>query len=99
MKLGTAATSNSGTRRAIGVALILILLLLVGLLYSPWHRHNAAARQACIFSPPEGSPSLVAHLHIPVEPVLGVVWLAFSEARISPQQPCFEHRFQRAPPA
>lgn len=85
--------------RLIGAVLILILLVLAGLLYSPWHRHSSAARQACVFSPLEGSPSLEAGPHVQIEPVLGVIWLPLAETRICPQTPAVKHHCERAPPA
>lgn len=85
--------------RLIGAVLILILLVMAGLLYSPWHRHNSAARQACVFSPLEGSPSLEAGPHIQIEPVGAVTWIPSIEARVSPQQHHSKHSCQRAPPA
>ncbi len=85
--------------RLTSAALILIVLALAVLLYSPWHRHSPAARQACIFSPIEAAPSLEAAAHIHIEPLLGVLWIRFARTLVSLRQPDVQEHPERAPPA
>ncbi|MGC8794066.1 MAG: hypothetical protein ACP5U2_11815 [Bryobacteraceae bacterium] len=86
-------------RSATAAMLILILLVLAGLLYSPWHRHNPAARQACIFSPLESSLTLEAQSHIELAPVMEAIWLAACEPVLPCPPPLTRAHFGRAPPA
>ncbi|MCS7315049.1 MAG: hypothetical protein RMI94_05280 [Bryobacterales bacterium] len=99
MKPALAILPAARIGRFVGAALIVILLALAGLLYSPWHRHNPAARQACVFSTFESSPTLEAGEHVQIQPVLWVIWLPQTGPPVCPQAPCFKPHCERAPPA
>lgn len=99
MKRALSPMTAGWSGRLTGAVVAFILLVLAGVLYSPWHRHDPAARQACIFSPLETVHSLEAGPRIQIEPVLGVIWLPFAQTRVIPEQPHFKHHSDRAPPA
>ncbi len=99
MSVGCLLAGPSRRRVAVSLLLACVLLLISGLLYSPWHRHNPASRQACAFSPLEGGWDLQAGPGIGIEPCLGVAGPAPVWQAALPQI-CLAHPgFGRAPPA
>lgn len=86
-------------KTAIAVVLLCALALISGLLYSPWHRHNSASRQACLFSPVEACSTLPPGSLIQLQPVFDLVWIMTVWAVALPLVHHCSPRFGRAPPA
>jgi|GEM_PF-1254281 hypothetical protein len=86
-------------RAGLAAALALILVLIAGFIYSPWHRHDLATRQPCIFQPVEASPGLEAGPHIQIEPPMVALWLAARDPVLPSLLAPVKPRPSRAPPA
>lgn len=91
--------SVSRRKAAVSLTLICALIVISGLIYSPWHRHNLASRQACLFSPVEACPTLAPNSPIQIQPVLSPVWILAIQAAALPLVHIRHPRLGRAPPA
>lgn len=85
-------------KSAIAIMLLCALIALSGFIFSPWHRHNSAGRQACVFSPVEACWMLEAGFPVQVPPVLSVLWITCVRAARLPLARLCPPRFGRAPP-
>jgi hypothetical protein len=99
MPSGSLFAGRSRRRIAVSLLLACVLLLISGLLYSPWHRHNLASRQVCAFSPLEGGWDVQAGPGIGIEPCLAVAGPAPVWQAPLPQICLVRPGFGRAPPA
>jgi hypothetical protein len=93
------AAIRSWAKAGLAAALALILVIIAGFIYSPWHRHDRATRQPCIFQPVEASPGLEAGPQIAIESPMAAVWPAAGDAVLPSGLTPVKPRSGRAPPA
>lgn len=84
---------------AVSLTLVCVLIFISGFIYSPWHRHNPASRQACLFWPVEACSTLEAGPSIQLQPPLTVGWFTAVWTAALPLIRPSRPRFGRAPPA
>ncbi len=83
----------------ISVGLIAAVLALSTLIYSPWHRHSALSRQACIFAQFEQLSGVTPSAGVEIEPPAVCLCFARECDTARPVVCHFSERFGRAPPA
>jgi len=86
-------------RAVLGVGLVVLLVAIGALFYSGWHRHNLAARQACVFSPLEGNLSVEPGGRIELAPLQVVLGSVLVAPAIMPLFCVVRPRSARDPPA
>lgn len=89
---------HSRHRAAVSAVMVCVLALISGLLYSPWHRHNPASRQACIFAPLEGAAMLEPARVPEIELLPGLAWAPAPLEEAVRLTLVIRHKSARAPP-